>query len=214
MGFFTAIKSPTVSPLTLVDELPYKGGYSGSLGTASSYMVQTAATEINPTWSYAPSAPAATVTATFYSTAAPAALAVTTTSLPEGFAGTKYGVQLQQTGGIGPFSWALSSGTLPAGLNLSANGAITGTPTATISATPLTFKVTDSKSGIASTAGITLTIASKALTLATGGSCATTGKQYTAYGGCTLVAAGGTPPYVYAWKVVSDLSSAALPAVT
>jgi hypothetical protein len=131
--------------------------------------------------------------------------------LPEGFAGAKYSAQLQQSGGIGPYSWTLSSGTLPAGLNLTASGAITGTPTTTVSATPLTFSVTDSKSGIASTSGIALTIAPKALILTTDNSCVLTGKQYTNYGGCTLVAAGGTPPYTYAWKIVTDTSLAALP---
>ena len=211
MSFFTAIAPPTVSPLTLVDELPYRGGYNGSLGTASAYMVQTTARAVNPTWSYSPNAPAATVTDTFYSTLSPAPLTVTTTSLPEGFTGAKYSVQLHQSGGLGPFSWALSSGTLPAGLNFSANGALTGTPAATVSATPLTFKVTDSKSNSASTTGITLTIAPKALTLTTNSSCALTGKQYTTYGGCTLIGAGGTPPYTYEWKKVSDVSLSALP---
>ena len=56
LGFFTASESTTVSPLTLVDVLPYKGGYSGSQGTASAYMVENAASEVNPTWAYAASA--------------------------------------------------------------------------------------------------------------------------------------------------------------
>lgn len=211
MAFYGSVASTTVSPLTLVDELPYNGGYNGSLGTASSYMVQGSAEEVNPAWTLTPGAAAATVSDTFYSTAAPAPLTMTTTSLPEGFAGEKYSAQLQQDGGIGPFTWTLSAGTLPAGLSLSASGEITGTPRATISATPLTFKVTDSKSDVATTQGITLTVAAKALTLATEGECALSGKQYTAYGGCKLAAAGGTPPYTYAWKVVTNSSSAALP---
>ena len=151
------------------------------------------------------------MSATFFSTAAPGTLAVTTKSLPEGFAGTAYKVQLQETGGIGPFTWTLSEGTLPAGLSLSAQGAITGTPGAAISATPLTFKVTDSKASVATTNGVALTVAPKALRVGARGACASTGKQYTAYGGCQLVAIGGTPPYSFAWKVVSDLLSAALP---
>jgi hypothetical protein len=211
LSFYPSIASPTVSPLTLVDELPYKGGYNGSLGTVSSYMVQTKARAVNPTWTYAPNAGAATVTDTFYSTVSPAPLIVTTASLPEGFAGTKYSAQLQQTGGVGPFSWGLVAGTLPAGLSLTVGGAITGTPSAAVSATPLTFKVTDGKSDTASTFGIVLTIAMKPLALAATSSCASTGKQYTTYGGCTLAAAGGTPPYTYAWKIVTDDSSAALP---
>ena len=211
MSFFPSIAPPAVSPLTLVDELPYNKGYNGSLGTVSSYMVQTKAKAVNPTWTYAPNGGAATVTDTFYSTVSPAPLTVVTTSLPEGFAGMKYSAQLQQGGGIGPFSWALISGTLPAGFNLSAGGAITGTPTTTVSATPLTFKVTDGKSDSVSTSGIALTIALKPLTLTTNSSCALTGKQYTTYGGCTLIGAGGTPPYNYAWTIVNNNSFAALP---
>lgn len=211
LSFFAPSPPPKVSPLILVDELPYNGGYNGSLGTVSSYQVQTAAKAVNPTWTYSPSAAAAAVTDTFYSTISPAPLAVVTRSLPEGFAGTGYSAQLQQSGGIGPFTWTLASGTLPAGLSLSADGAIAGTPSASVSATPLTFKVTDGKSNTASTSGVALTIASRALSLTTNASCALTGKQYTAYGGCTIIGAGGTPPYTYAWKVVTNPSLAALP---
>ena len=45
-------------------------------------------------------------------------------------------------------TWSLTSGTLPAGLNLSASGVISGTPTASVNATALTFKVTDSSSPV------------------------------------------------------------------
>ena len=59
-------------------------------------------------------------------------LAITTTNLPAGEAGTPYsGVQLAATGGQQPpLSWTVSSGALPPGLSLSSGGAITGTPTA------------------------------------------------------------------------------------
>jgi Putative Ig domain len=72
-------------------------------------------------------------------------LTVTTKSLPPGQVGVAYAAALAATGGQAPFSWTLASGTLPAGLKFAATGAISGTPTVTAAAIPLTFTVTDSK---------------------------------------------------------------------
>src|SRR5207302_6466795 len=78
-------------------------------------------------------------------TITPAALTITTTSLPNGQVNTAYSTTLAATGGTTPYTWSLTSGTLPSGLTLNAtSGAITGTPTIAVSGTPLTFKVTDS----------------------------------------------------------------------
>jgi hypothetical protein len=52
---------------------------------------------------------------------------VVTTSLPNGVAGTAYSQQLTYSGGSGG-TFALTAGSLPTGLTLSASGAITGTP--------------------------------------------------------------------------------------
>ena len=68
-------------------------------------------------------------------------------SLPNGQVGQAYSASLTASGGTAPLSWAVSSGTLPAGLTLSAaTGAIAGTPTATAAGTALTFTVSDSGS--------------------------------------------------------------------
>jgi hypothetical protein len=100
----------------------------------------------------------------------PAPLTITTTSLPNGTAGTAYSATLAATGGTTPYTWSLTSGTLPTGLSLTAStGAIGGTPTQAVSATPLTFMVTDSgiptqqqsanlRLTIASASGITVTV--------------------------------------------------------
>ena len=74
----------------------------------------------------------------------PAALAIATASpLPNGTLGAAYSQGLQATGGTPPYSWSLSSGSLPEGLALDANqGRLSGTPTATGSAT-FTVQVTD-----------------------------------------------------------------------
>ena len=53
---------------------------------------------------------------------------VTTPVLPLGRTGQSYSATLEASG-VAPITWAVDSGSLPAGLSLSAGGAITGTPT-------------------------------------------------------------------------------------
>lgn len=61
---------------------------------------------------------------------APAALAISTASLPDGSVGVPYSATLAAAGGTPPYAWSISPG-LPAGLALDpATGAIAGTPTA------------------------------------------------------------------------------------
>jgi hypothetical protein len=58
-----------------------------------------------------------------------APLQITTTSLPSGNHGSPYGAQLNASGGVPPYSWALApgSGPLPPDLMLDPNGLISGT---------------------------------------------------------------------------------------
>src|SRR5258706_11066287 len=92
----------------------------------------------------------------------PATLAVTSTSLPSGQINVAYSTTLTATGGTTPFAWSLTSGTLPAGLSLNASpGAITGTPTVSVTSTPLAFQVKDSSTPQQTkTVNLTLTISS------------------------------------------------------
>lgn len=87
-----------------------------------------------------------TATAPLSITIAPAvALSITTTSLPSGTAGTAYSATLTAAGGVYPYTWSLTSGTLPFGLFLNAStGAITGTPT-TAGTSNFTVQVADSE---------------------------------------------------------------------
>jgi len=72
-------------------------------------------------------------------------LLITTTSLPNGQVGIAYNAALSATGGTAPYRWSFTSGTLPTGLSLNAStGAITGTPTQSVTNSPLTFQVVDS----------------------------------------------------------------------
>ena len=60
-----------------------------------------------------------------------APLFTTASGLPDGVVDVAYGVALAVSGGLGPYTWSLVSGTLPAGLALDgASGVISGTPTA------------------------------------------------------------------------------------
>jgi len=76
-----------------------------------------------------------------------AQLQVTTSSLSDGLVGQGYSVTLGATGGTlgSGYHWSITNGSLPAGLTLSASGAITGTPTASTgqNPTPITFQVAD-----------------------------------------------------------------------
>ncbi len=77
-----------------------------------------------------------------------AVLSVTTSgTLPTtGETGQTYSATLAHTGGVGPFTWSLPSGsTLPAGLNLAATGTISGTITAAANTYTFTAKVTDAQ---------------------------------------------------------------------
>lgn len=53
---------------------------------------------------------------------------LTTTTLPTAYSGQYYSYQLQATGGSYPYTYAISSGNLPAGLSLSYTGYISGIP--------------------------------------------------------------------------------------
>jgi len=165
-------------------------------GLGSGYQIQTTATAENPSWSWTGGAIfGAAIVATFYSTTAPATLTVTTTTLPEGFNGSPYTTTIQSNGGVSPFTWSQTAGTLPSGLNFSSGGVLSGTPTAAVLNAPQTFKVTDSTSATASSSGLTLTVAASALQITT--TTCPAGTQGSSYAGCTLVATGGTSPYTF-----------------
>jgi len=83
----------------------------------------------------------------------PAALNISTPSLPAGTVGTVYSQTLAATGGTSPYTnWVVSSGTLPAGLALApATGVISGTPT-TAATSNFTVSVTDAATATVSKA--------------------------------------------------------------
>ena len=56
------------------------------------------------------------------------ALQITTTTLPLAPLNVDYNAQLQATGGVPPYNWYVTSGSLPFGLYLNGDGSIMGTP--------------------------------------------------------------------------------------
>jgi hypothetical protein len=98
-----------------------------------------------------------TATGAFTLQVSVAPLKVTSSSLPSGFVGSPYVAQLAASGGLPPYTWSVSAGTLPAGILLSATGLFSGTPGSATSSSP-TFMVTDS-AGSTAPATLTLTIA-------------------------------------------------------
>jgi CARDB/Putative Ig domain len=124
-------------------------------------------------------------------------LAVTTTTLPNGAVGATYSQLLTVSGGYGTYIWSLNSGNLPAGLSLSANGTISGTPT-TATAGSFTVLIVDAGGNSAVSTTLSITVASPALSISTvslsGGTVSTAYSQ-------TLTAVGGAAPYT--WSISS-----------
>ncbi|HUI84463.1 MAG TPA: Ig domain-containing protein [Candidatus Binatia bacterium] len=138
-----------------------------------------------------------TATAPLSITVQPAALMITTTSLPNGQVTVSYSATLGATGGVPPYTWSIISGSLPPGLNLTpGSGLISGTPT-TSGTFQFTVQVTDSNSNMA-TAPLSITIQPAPLMITT--TTLPNGQVSVPYN-ATLGATGGTPPYT--WSIVS-----------
>jgi len=144
------------------------------------------------------------VTFTDYHIAKVVTPSITTSSLPNGTVGTAYSQALAASGGTAPYTWSITSGTLPAGLSLSSVGVISGTPTTVGGPTSITFQVTDN-TGATATKALTVTINSAALSIMTGS--LPNGTVGTAYSQA-LAASGGTSPY--SWTIVSGTLPAGL----
>ena len=146
-----------------------------------------------------PSSPASAPFSSFTYTTATSALAVSTTSLSAGTVGTVYSASVQASGGTTPYTWSLSSGTLPAGLTLSSAGAISGTPTAAGTAS-FTVQVKDGANATATKSLSIVVAAAASVTLSINGSISIAASNGVPYSS-TDQATGGTLPY--SWSVTS-----------
>ncbi|MBB3800650.1 outer membrane autotransporter protein [Xanthomonas arboricola] len=127
---------------------------------------------------------------------------VAPTSVPGATRGTAYSQALSASGGTAPYTYAIASGVLPAGLTLASNGTLSGT--ATVEDTfNFTVQATDANS-FTGTQAYALTVAGPNLVLPASTLPAGTAGQ--AYSAAITPATGGTAPYSYA------LTAGALPA--
>ncbi|MGA8296879.1 MAG: Ig domain-containing protein [Acidimicrobiales bacterium] len=148
-----------------------------------------------------PNVPAGNATVTFSDGSSPstcsysgtfqvvAALAITTTSLPEAGYGVPYSARVTAKGGVGPYSWSVTSGAPPAGVTLASNGVFTGSPE-TSPPTTLTVQVSD-KYGATASATYTIVIEAPPIITVSSLPVGTVGVNYRA----RLTAEGGVGPY-------------------
>src|SRR5271157_1395841 len=137
----------------------------------------------------------------------PSPLNITTLTLPAGAVGDVYKEGLVATGGQQPFTWTIDSGALPAGLSLSTDGVISGTPT-TAGTSAFTLRVTDSQSPVqAYQVGSTSITINPPLSFSSSSNNLSNAVIAVPYSSA-VVASGGIAPYTY----VLAQSSLALPA--
>ncbi len=133
----------------------------------------------------------------FTVTIAPAALTITTTSLPPGNVGAPYSTVISASGGGSVYSWSVSAGTLPPGLSLAASTTssvgLSGTPTSA-GAFNFTVRVVSGNSEATRTFAVTIGTATLSITTTS----LPDGAVGAAYNS-TVSAAGGQGPY--AWTV-------------
>jgi len=114
-------------------------------------------------------------------------------TLPNGAGGTAYSQTLSATGGVAPYSFAISGGALPPGLSLTSAGLLGGTPT-TSGTFNFTVTATD-VNGFTGSQAYALTISAPAITLAP--ATLPDGTAGSAYAQL-LSASGGAAPYAFA----------------
>ena len=155
------------------------------------------------------SQPAQSAMAMLNLTITPQPLIIKTASLANGQITDSYSASLAASGGTPPYTWAVTSGVLPAGLALNTStGAISGTPTAVASGTPVTFTVTDSGTPAQTqSATLSMTVLPPPPPLAISTTSLPAGQVTDAYT-ASLAATGGNPPYT--WSITSGTLPAGL----
>lgn len=119
---------------------------------------------------------------------------VSTTTLPGATVNVAYTASLSATGGTAPYTWSVTTGSLPAGLMLSGS-TISGTPT-TAGTSMFTVQVTDAASRTG-TAPLSITVSPQSpLSITT---TSLPGGYVSVPYSATLGATGGVPPYT--WSV-------------
>nr|WP_230583988.1 putative Ig domain-containing protein [Xanthomonas arboricola] len=159
-------------------------GTPGSVGSFSFSVTATDSTTGTPSQA----------TRSYTLTIAAPPIVVAPSTLPAATRGTAYSQTLSASGGTAPYTYALASGTLPAGITLASNGTLSGTATVEGS---FNFTVTATDAGsFTGNQAYTLTVAGPNLVLPASTLPAGTAGQ--AYSAAITPATGGTAPYRYA----------------
>jgi hypothetical protein len=124
----------------------------------------------------------------------PGALNIAQFSLQAGVPGVPYRQLLIASGGVEPYTWSISVGSLPPGLSLTSDGIISGTPT-TVGTSSFTVQVIDSQTPTKAVDTAPMSIMINPVLSMTGSTLdpGTVGSLYSA----TLSASNGVPPYTY-----------------
>jgi hypothetical protein len=120
---------------------------------------------------------------------------ILTNSLTSGVVGIPYSATITAANGAPPYTFAVTSGTAPAGLNLSSSGVLAGTPTA-VATSSFSVTATDARSNkVSQTYRLTVTaVVLNPLTILTSSVPAgTVGVAYST----TISAVNGTTPYTF-----------------
>jgi hypothetical protein len=124
----------------------------------------------------------------------PPAIVVTTGTVFAATSGLYYRTLLSATGGVAPYSYSVSSGSLPGGLTLSADGTISGIPNGKPGTFAVGVKATDAN-GATGVTSLTLELATPIiLVTSTALPNARVGAPYSR----TITVAGGSAPYTFA----------------
>jgi hypothetical protein len=127
---------------------------------------------------------------------------IVTKSLPAGVAGQTYGAAIQAVDGMAPYTYAVTGGTLPAGLSL--NGSVIQGVPSTVTTSNVTITVTDS-SATKTSAAYTLAIGAPPPPILTLGASVPVAVANTSYSSAVTIS-GGTAPYTF------SLASGSMPA--
>ncbi len=135
----------------------------------------------------------------------PPPLEIRTATLPNGTQGLTYSATLEAGGGVGPYTWAIDLGGLPAGLTMTEGGIISGRPTNAGSVT-FVVRLRDALGTISTkTLFITVVAPPPPLIIQTVSLPETAAERPYSQ---TLLASGGVPPYT--WSLASGSLGAGL----
>ncbi|MCS4279015.1 putative Ig domain-containing protein [Stenotrophomonas rhizophila] len=195
-GTFSYASTGTLPPgLTL----SAAGVLSGTPTSPGSYSFDVTATDVNSAGPGAPYSVAQSYTLQVNA----AGIALTPSTVPNGTAGVAYSQSVAASGGVAPYTFTATAGTLPAGLSLGSGGALTGTPSS-VGTFNFTLTATDAN-GQTGSAAYSIVIAAPTIVLAPTAGPLPSATYATPYSQ-NFTASGGTGPYSYV------ISSGALPA--